>query len=127
MSLKLYRLRARTTVGETTIEVVNLNDSARLVPARFEVGEIVLEALKRATLLLQDFQSKASAPNRNRLLNQVETLLLECQEDAAYAATSASVLHGDSAYSDLRNRMVEIAVWNDELEALHAKSQELIL
>jgi hypothetical protein len=51
-----------------------------------------------AAAILESVRQKDSRRTRNRLINHVRTLLLECQHDAAYSATCASVIHGDAEY-----------------------------
>ena len=51
----------------------------------------------------------------------------KCQHDAAYAATCATVIHGDAEYLRLRDDMNDIGLWSEEFEALHQSSLSLVL
>jgi len=127
LGFRLYRLRPLTPLGDSTIEALNLNDPDRLVKVRFEVGEALHMAIHSASAILESVRQKESRRTRNRLINQVRTLLLECQHDAAYSATYASVIHGDAEYLRLRDDMNDLGLWSDEFEALHQSSLSLAL
>lgn len=125
--LKAYRFRSKSKLGCDSIDVINLNDPERLTSARFEVGEIIHESIQNAIDLFDKFQQNGSTRTRNRLLNQVRVLLKECLPYAAYAATSATILHSDIDYQELRTDMDSASLWSDESEKYHIQSEKLIL
>jgi len=65
--------------------------------------------------------------NRNKLLGQMRRILAECQPSASYAATAATVLHSDDAYSKVRKIMEDNALWNKEFEGMHETSLSISL
>jgi len=127
LQLRLYRLRGVSHLGETTLGVLNLNDPERMVKVRFEVGEAIQEAVLTALVKLDRFRSSPTARNKNSLTTQVRGLLRECQEDAAYAATCATVLHNDPDYERLKREMDGLGLWYEELEELHQASLTHVL
>jgi uncharacterized protein (TIGR02646 family) len=127
LSLNLYRLRGTTRVGETTREVLNLNDPDRMVKARFEIGEKLQESLLTTLDGLRKYRDDRTTRNRNRLVTQVRQLLLECAPSSAYAATCATVLHNSQDYLEINRKLAALNLWSAELEELHLQSLGLVL
>ncbi|WP_425463005.1 hypothetical protein [Luteimonas granuli] len=125
--LKAFRFRPRSPLGRSTIGVVDLNNSARIVLRRFEVGEAVIAAIAVASDRYEQWRTSGSTRSKNILVGCLEALLLECQPPSEYAATAATVLHDDDDYEDLVGRMQSSGMWSDELAALHASSRALVL
>lgn len=124
---KLYRLRPATAIGATTIDVVDLNDIERLVQVRFEIGEAVQSGLALAQERLDVHERSPSTRTRNRLLAQMRSLLSECSPPAAYAATAATVLHGEGSYWELQDRLVNAGLWDERLAELDAQVAQCVL
>jgi hypothetical protein len=125
--LKAFRFRSRTPLGRGTIDVIDLNNSARVVLKRFEIGEAVIAAIHVAGDRYERWVTSRSTRSRNKLVGCLEGLLLECQPTSEYSATAATVLHDDADYDGLVSRMRGNGIWPAELEALHVSSRELIL
>lgn len=127
LSLRLYRIVGITGIGQLTVEVLRLNDSDRLVAVRFEVGEWIIEAVAESNDRLAAYLARADTRSRNRLVARVHSLLTECQPQAQYSATSATVLHSDPGYLSLIRQMKNHDVWTEDLERMHALSATLVL
>ncbi len=127
LAIRNYRFRAKTKLGETSIEVLDLNNSDRAVKARFEIGEQVHESLITCLERLESFKESRTTRRRNLLLSVVRSLLLECQPTASYAATTATVLHKEPAYETLVSGLKNENLWDRELDAMHLSSLALIL
>jgi hypothetical protein len=127
LSLNLYRLRSKSSIGQNTIDVLNLNDNRRSVFMRFEVGQAVVMLLGHCIERLQSFADDPSTRRRNALVSTTTNMLLECQETAAYAATSSTVLHSEPDYLKLKGELVAYGLWSAELEDLHSRSALLCL
>lgn len=126
-SLKNYRLKYKTPKGKESIEVLDLNNSSRVVLSRFRIGEQLQEALLIACERLKTFKENPRTASRNRFLSIFENLLKEAQPEAAYAATTATLLHEDEAYTELVLEAKSLNIWTEELEALHSASMTLAL
>lgn len=127
LAMRFYRLRGKTIKGNVTIEVTNLNDMQRSVPSRFEIGEKIHELLLTAKDRLVKYESDKTVRKRNRLYASIEGLLTECQPNASYAATTASILIGDVEFGSIRNAMIKFKIWTDEHELSYLKAKNLVL
>lgn len=123
LTLRLYRFRGKTLTGANTIEVVDLNNYERAVAKRFEIGEALQSSIVDALEKLERFIDNKSTRSKNRLLGHVQGLLLECQKTSPYSATAASILHSETDYHQLRDKMIIKSLWTDELEQLHSLSK----
>lgn len=119
---RLYRFRAKSPLAASTIGTLDLNNPTRVVPVRFEVGESIHEALQTASGILETFKNNSATRTKNRLISTIRGILAECQPASSYAATAASVVHSDKTYTEIIGEMKRLAVWNDELDALHESS-----
>lgn len=127
--LKLYRLKPKVSnvKAETTISVLDLNNSIRIVKVRFELGEALQKTIDNAKERLYNFEENQTTLRRSKLISIVEDILFECQKDKVYSATCATVLHQDGDYIKIRQRMIVLGLWSSDLEKLHESSLELIL
>ena len=124
---RLYRLRAKTLIGEVSLGVLDLNNSDRAVFVRFDIGESIHKSLERAFEILATYQTNEATRTKNRLVGTVRELLLECQPSSEYSAIAASVIHSDKTFSKLTGEMKKLGLWNSELMALHENSKEVAL
>lgn len=125
--LKAYRLKGIDSLGEMTIEVLNLNDSEHYVIERCKVGSFIEEKIEEAEMKLQNFIS-SPIPARKRELNKVmRALMKQCQKDALFSAVSATSLHESEEYADIRNKMISHNIWSQQYESLHQNSLSLRL
>ncbi len=122
-----YRLKSKTPKGQESIEVLDLNNSGRVVLSRFRIGEQLHEMLLVAGERLETFKANRRTSSKNRFLRQLEDLLKESQPNAAYAATTATLLHADDAYVALVSASKALNIWTEELEALHVASIAIAL
>jgi len=125
--LKVYRLKPKNTMARISIDLLDLNDTERLVVPRFKIGNSLLKTVEIALEKLQTYEDKPTPINTTKLVSTVEGILLECQKNKIYSATCATVLHTDEDYIQLKKRMTELTLWNRDLEKLHTNSLELIL
>ncbi|MGV2181553.1 HNH endonuclease [Rhizobium rhizogenes] len=126
-SMKLYRYRHKTSLGLTSIDVLDLNNSARAVYARYEIGEALHEKLIQCHERLANYKETQTTRRRNLLLSLVRAVLSECQPSASYSATAATILHRDESYLSLVSELIELELWDDDLEILHQHSKSLSL
>ena len=119
---RLYRLRAKSLLADSTIGALDLNNTTRIVGVRFEVGESIHESLQTALEILEKLKTNFATRTKNRLTAAIEGILSECQPTSAYAATAASVIHSDQIYADVISEMKLMKLWNNDLDALHNSS-----
>lgn len=121
LTFRLYQFRGKDKIGNTTVEALDLNNSDRLVFRRFEVGEQVFSSVRIAAERLEAYKESSTGIRKNKLLNIVETILNECQPEAIYAATTATVALNDEEFLYIIDQLQKLNLWEDYLETkLHA-------
>lgn len=124
---RAYRFRHKSSLGYSTIGVLDLNNSDRVVLTRFRIGEAVILAVQAAQERLDLWESRGTTRARNALIGSVEALLRECQPYSEYAATAATVLHDEPEYAQLMQRIKHVGLWSQEIETLHLNSLQIVL
>ncbi len=119
LTMRNYRLRGLTSLGQKTIEVVYLNQSDRLVKARFNVGERTLKALEKIRELYTDYEQSSDINLQRRILRGIEELLSEAGPTKEYSATTATVLAESLDFKYLKERLTARNLWTSSLEELH--------
>ena len=125
LKIRLYRFKAKSDIGQNTIDVVDLNNYERIVKKRFDIGCAMQEAIEEALNKLGIYEQKGTTRAKNKLLGQIESILLECQPSSSYACTAASVLHSDENYEILRKKLQDVNLWSSELDLLHKESKKI--
>jgi hypothetical protein len=123
--LKHYRLRPKTSIGQESLGVLDLNNSDRAVLVRFDIGESIHKSLESAFEILTTYKDNGATRTKNRLLGVVRHLLLECQPSSEYAATASTIVHGDETYRIITDELEKLGLWNAELTELHEQSKNL--
>lgn len=124
--LKNYRLKPKSTLGKSTIDALLLNDSDRVVSMRYELGETMEDTIDQAINRYATWQSNGSTRSRNLAKSTVRGILLECQRGSEYAATAATIVHESEDFEGLVSNLKSSGLWDEDLEALHAASKELV-
>lgn len=127
LAMRLYRIKGKTDKGVTTIDVVDLNHTERLVRIRFDIGEKIQELVKTGQDRLSKYKTTNSVRNRNRLNTSIEGLLYECQPTSNYAASTATILLKDSDFINILKSMNDLDIWTGNLESLYNNAAELVL
>jgi hypothetical protein len=127
LKIKNFRFKGKTPIGKTTINVVDLNNYDRSVSKRFSIGQAIHDNVELAEERLDNFISKGTTIWRNKLHAIIKGLLKECQVDAIYAATCATVLHTDDTYVHIKDEMLRLGIWDDECDLLHKNSLDLVM
>lgn len=127
LALRLYRLRGITRIGESTIQVTNLNHSDRLVFSRYKIGEKISQLIETSWERWHLYQEKLDAKSRNKLQGGVEGILNECTPQASYAASTATILLTDSKFLDLVDNMKAASIWTDDLETVLQLALPIVL
>jgi len=122
-----YRLRGKTSIGKTTIDVAKLNHVDRLVVKRFEIGQRIEESIETAWERFNVYSANPNARSKNRVVNLVEGLLKECIPQATYAASSATHLLTDKHFLQLVVEMKAKHIWEQELEDYFQAASTIVL
>lgn len=122
-----YCFRAKTALGKTTIEELDLNNSDRLQDVRFLIGKEFLLQLENALESLERFD-KGELRKITRGLNQFIRLLKMCLPSASYSATKATQLfHHEETYPEICTLIKKHNAWTDEIEGLVQQIQPVVL
>jgi len=110
-----YRLKSRTKLGKDTIDVLNLNDTMRLVTKRFNIGEVIKNTLEICTENLELYNNSPSTRTKNKIIKTIKNLLIECSPNAQYSAISATVLLNQDEYTEIKNQLITLNFWDQDL------------
>lgn len=129
--IKDYRYYSRNDQVEKivreTIDVLGLNDTQELVWRRFEQGEALKEKILEIYRLASESRDILSenTSKRNRVLRGCKNMLQRGIETAEYAAFMATIIKEDDYYKKLKNILMELKLWDEELNALDEKVEAL--
>lgn len=111
-------LYGKDDLGDNTIEVLNLNDSTRLVKPRFEIWNKLTNTLKDIEEIANDFLQNPITRKRNKIINSLKLLLEEASPQSQYAAVYASILLNEPAYKNIRTILQTQGYWDDTFQTL---------
>jgi uncharacterized protein (TIGR02646 family) len=124
LSLINFRFRGRDAKGKRAIEAIYLNDTNRVVRARFDVGSSVSEAIEKLVELAEECISN---PGQARKVTQLErgvfALLEETRPSSEYSATAATIVASHPDYIGLRQALLELGRWTQDFESLELQMQ----
>ncbi len=118
LRLKEYRLYPRNAspLGRSTIDVVDLNDSQRLVMQRFKIGNEIQEKLEELLENIKDYVSglKSHTKQKNKVIGTLRNLMLEGTAKYEYSATAATIILTDEQYPDIKLLFQSCGFWTQE-------------
>lgn len=114
LKLRNYRFRDLSKLGKCTIDVTDLNHRERLVTKRFEVGNKISEELDDLIESTNHYLSEPSTRKRNRIVRNLEKIMLQGTKESEYSATAATVILTDTNYTDIKQLFIDNALWDDE-------------
>lgn len=124
--LKRYRFRDKDILGKSTIDVLNLNERDKLVKARFEIGNKVLEKLEELSDQVQENISGISSVKR-KYINKVKALLREGQADQEYSVVVSTIILEDDKYFFIKKIFIENDLWDEEFKKLEIGMENIYL
>ena len=127
---RAYRIRPKTTLGDKTIEVINLNHRTRLVTPRFNIGDQLIDKLENLLELSIDYDNGKSHHTRrkNIITNTMEALLEEAIPSSIYAATTAAtILLNDDSYQQTKAIFEKHHLWTAEFQDLEKLARSCAL
>ncbi|EON3359533.1 hypothetical protein AB9H26_22755 [Yersinia enterocolitica] len=122
-----YRIKGKTDLGTTTVDVLNFNHREHKFIPRCKAGEIIDSSIDDAIEKLNWFIESPNTRRKNILMNLVEAILDECQKKSPFSAVSATMLHRSVEYAHLRESMQIQDLWTDYMQELHDESLNLML
>lgn len=122
--LKNYRYYGKNDQVEkivrNTIDVLGLNDTEDVVKFRFEQGEALIEKIQDIYELASENEKILcnDTRKRNRVLRGCTNILKKGLKEAEYAAFMATIIKEDKYYIKLKNLLLTLGLWSDELQGL---------
>jgi len=115
LSMRNYRFRGRDQKGRSTIGVLYLNQTDRVVSKRFDIGNYVEDNLDA----LKERWDQISNNNKGHtsVARRLAALMQEAQPPSEYSATAATCIIGSSCYAELKAEMIAKRVWIEECPA----------
>lgn len=122
IAMKNYRLKAKDPVGQSTIDVLYLNETDRVVQPRFLIGNEAQESIEKITDKLKDYHQGVNTTTRrkNMIVNGLKSLLRQGLPQKDYAATVATIILNDENYSYCKDILIELNFWDAELNDLES-------
>lgn len=122
-----YRLKGKDDLGKLTISVLNLNDWERLVKKRFEIGNAIHEKLEQFNEITDDYINwvENSTRRKNRIIKGIKELMGEGLPSSIYSATAATIILNDTEFIELREKLINLNIWDTELEELETDLRKI--
>lgn len=126
MYLKNYRLKGKDELGKTTIDVLNLNEREKMVKARFEIGNKVIEKLEE---IHEAIDEKIAFENstRKRFLNRIKALLREGGPMQEYSVVVATTILEEKLYHLIKEKIMMNKCWDEEFQNLEGNIKKIAL
>lgn len=129
--LKNYRYYSRNDnvedIVRKTIDVLGLNDTEDIVKFRFEQGEAIIEKIREIYEFASDNKNilSSNTGKKNRVLRGCKNILMKGTREAEYSAFMATIIKDDSNYQKLKTLLIGLGLWDDSLQGLDAKVDEI--
>ena len=133
LCIKDYRYYSKNDKVEeivrTTIDVLGLNDTREIVVNRFQIGNELLEKMQHLYELAKEKESSlcSKVKIKNKVLNGFKNLLILGTKEEEYSAFMAAIIKSDPYYQKLKELLIELNLWNEELQELDEKLDEVRL
>lgn len=116
LTIQACRLYSKTEIGNTTINVLNLND-LRLCLPRFEL----------CNKINSDLENLKSIPDLRKKRNELKNLLFSCSKIGEFSAFCSHTLHSNKDYTHIKLELQEARYWDDNLEDLDKETASIAL
>lgn len=115
------------TLGELTIDLLNLNDQ-RVSVTRFMIGRKIVNLMNKLFAELNDFDViNASARKKSILRNNIQALYSEGLPSEQYSALTATIILSFPYYEKFVNRIKELGIWNESFEIMESQIKNISL
>lgn len=115
--LRSYMYKSKDSLGKSTIEVLDLNDTSRLVIARCKVGT---EINKLLCEYLEEINNGLTAKgSKTRFKNKFRGLLKKSLPAAEYSAVCSTELVTSKEYTEIIDAMKAQELWDAQFEEYH--------
>lgn len=127
LGFKEYRLKHKTTLGKDTVDILDLNNTERLVKLRFKIGEGIKNQLELCIESLISYRSNATTQRKNKIIRTISNLLFEACPNSEYSATAATILLNESDYYTIKEELMTLALWDQSIQNLENQARAISL
>lgn len=130
--LKSYRYKpidtAPNSKARITIDILGLNETDKKCIPRYQMSNEILQILEQINLKAKECRTeiRTDVRIRNRITKACRDILKMCCPDAEYSAFTATDVHTDADYNELKTILQEENCWDEELEALDQLSKTCV-
>jgi uncharacterized protein (TIGR02646 family) len=107
-----YRIKEKDILGKNTRKVLDLNNIDRLMTARMQICEKLVDKLFE---IEEDINSMGM---KKRYIDRFEKVLIECRKDTEYSAIKATNILSNDSYSEIKKFLRKNDSWNIRLQRL---------
>ena len=123
-----YKYFNGSSLGKNTINVLNLNETERVLYVRAKVGQTVIEKLELICELIDRYIPDGdNVAEKNRIMREIKGILSSALPDKEYSALVATVILEDENYSTIREKMIQLDLWNTKLDDLELSAKKICL
>ena len=123
---KGYRLKCKKgryyKKAKNTLNVFDLNDPDETGMLLYKCGNGILEKIE---VIFEDIQTYANTKDSNlcfRILRAIKNILKQGVKDSEYGAYMATIIHSSDEYNNIRDMLIGLNLWSENLESLHQES-----
>lgn len=131
--IKSYRYYSKNDdveeIVRTTIDVLGLNDTRQIVVRRFQIGNKLMEKMQEIYELASENKLIlcSNIRKRNKVVQGCSGFLQAGMREEEYSAFMAAIIKNDPYYQKLKDLLIELKLWNEELQELDKKLDEVKL
>lgn len=118
LAMNSFRFIGLTPIGEETIELLQLNDSRKVVFPRFEVSQAVHKEIESLVNKCKTYIDNKTTRRRNQIVQSVSNIMEEGSAPEAYAGTVATEIVNNPLFAEAIEILKFEGLWNEELETL---------
>jgi uncharacterized protein (TIGR02646 family) len=117
-----YLFKSTTVLGQTTVDVLDLNDRKRLVDKRYSIGEKTKDMLAIAIDLIKSNDNFELSLNfQIRVYNILRNIMREGQPNSAYSAVVATAILTGDAYHTIKQTLSNLSLWDVDMQQLETE------
>lgn len=119
---------SESSIGRRTLDVLLLNDSDDCCVVRFQLGNELAEKIESFYQIVVDKGDslKIDTASKNKVINGCRKILKKCLPTEEYSAFMATSLHTDANFLALKELLVKLDLWDEELGRLFDESKKSV-
>ncbi|WP_411347072.1 hypothetical protein [Paenibacillus sp. WLX2291] len=118
LAMNSYRFFSKTIIGQTTIDLLLLNDTKKVVMARFEIAEQVMTSVDEILEKCDRYLETRSIIMRNKIVQGTKNILYEGSPHAEYSASVSTALLQNTNLYKIIDFLKQEKLWDSELQKL---------